>query len=101
MEDGEVEEGGGMKRIHLIISGDIQGVGFRAWVRDKARELGIVGWVKNREDGSVEVAAEGEKKELEKLIMDCHDGPDVAMAENVDVSWEETTNDFVSFEIVY
>lgn len=89
------------ERVHLIISGDVEGVGFRAWVRGKARDLGLVGWVKNREDGSVEVVAEGEKKELEKLIMDCHDGPNIAMVERVDVTWEEPMDEFVEFEVVY
>lgn len=101
MEDGEAQEGGGVKRIHLIISGDVQGVGFRAFVCEQAKRLGITGWVKNREDGAVEVVAEGEKKELEKLIMDCHDGPDIAMVEMVDVTWEEPTDEFVGFEVVY
>lgn len=97
----EAQEGGGVKRINVIISGDVQGVGFRAWARGVARKLGLVGWVKNREEGSVEVVAEGEKKELEKLIMDCHDGPDMAMVEMVDVTWEEPTDEFVGFEVVY
>lgn len=90
-----------MKRVHLVISGDVQGIGFRAWVRRWARERDIVGWVKNREDGSLEVVAEGEKKKLEKLIMDCHDGPDIAMVESVDATWEEPTSEFVEFEVVY
>lgn len=90
-----------MKRLHLIISGDVQGVGYRAWVVDQAQDLRLVGWVKNREDGMVEVVAEGEKKELEKLIMDCHDGPDIAMVETVDATWEKSTDEFVGFEVVY
>lgn len=90
-----------MKRVHLLISGDVQGVGFRAWVRGQAQDLRLVGWVKNREEGSLEVVVEGEKKELEKLIMDCHDGPDIAMVESVDVTWEEPTDEFVGFDVVY
>lgn len=76
-------------------------MGYRAWVRKQARDFGLVGWVKNREDGAVEVVVEGEKKELEKLIMDCHDGPDIAMVETVDATWEEPTDEFVGFEVVY
>jgi len=90
-----------MNRIHLIISGDVQGVGYRAFVQRKAKELWLVGWVKNREDGSLEVVAEGEKKALEKLNMDCHDGPDIAMVEMVNVTWEEPIDEFVEFEVVY
>ncbi len=101
MENGEAQEGGGVKRIHLIISGDVQGVGFRTWILRHAQDLALTGWVKNREDGAVEVVAEGPKSDLEKLIMDCHDGPDIAMVERVDVTWEEPTDEFVEFEVVY
>lgn len=90
-----------VKRVHLIISGNVQGVGFRAWIRGVARELGLVGWVKNREDGAVEVVAEGEKKNLEELVKRCHHGPDVVWVENVEVTWEEPTDEFVEFEVVY
>ena len=52
-----------MKRIHLIISGDVQGVGYRAWTKRQAKDLGIVGWVKNREDKAVELVGEGEEQD--------------------------------------
>lgn len=90
-----------MKRVHLIISGDVQGVGFRAWVRGQAKELNLMGWVKNREDGAVEIAAEGKKEDLEVLIKHCKKGPDVAWVEHVDVSWKKASYEFVSFEVVY
>lgn len=90
-----------MRRVHLIISGDVQGVGFRAWVRGKARELGLVGWVKNREDGAVELVAEGPKEALEKLVQACRRGPDVAWVEKVDTTWGEATNEGVGFAVVY
>lgn len=90
-----------MKRVHLTISGDVQGVGYRAWARKQAREMGLVGWVKNREDGAVEVVAEGEKHKLEILMKECHDGPEVAFVEKVQVEWEKATGEFVGFEVVY
>ncbi|MBI4066545.1 acylphosphatase [Candidatus Gottesmanbacteria bacterium] len=90
-----------MKHLHLIISGDVQGVGFRAWVVDQAQDLGCVGWVKNRDDGAVEVAAEGEHANLEELIKRCNHGPEVAWVKKVDVMWEESTGEFVGFEVVY
>lgn len=90
-----------MQRIRILISGDVQGVGFRAWVRGMARELGLVGWVKNRGDGAVEVVAEGTKKDLEELIKQCQHGPEVAWVENVDVTWSKGTGEFVGFEVVY
>lgn len=90
-----------MRRVHLIISGDVQGVGFRAWVRGQAQDLRLVGWVKNRDDGGVEVVAEGPKENLEELMNECHHGPDVAWITKVEVTWEEATNKFISFDVVY
>lgn len=89
------------QRVHLVISGDVQGVGYRTWARKQARDLGLVGWVKNREDGTVEVVAEGEKKDLEEFIKQCQHGPDVAWVENLEVIWEKSTGEFVEFEVVY
>lgn len=90
-----------MKRVHLFISGDVQGVGFRAWVVRQAKELGLTGWVKNREDGAVEVIAEGLKHDLEEFIKRCHDGPELSWVESIDTQWQEATGEFVHFAIVY
>ncbi len=90
-----------MKRVRLIISGDVQGVGFRAWVLRQARELELVGWVKNRKDGAVEVVAEGSKEDLEELVKSCNHGPDVAWVEKVDIQWTEATGEFMGFVVVY
>lgn len=90
-----------MKRVHLLISGDVQGVGYRTWARKQARDLGLVGWVKNREDGTVEVVAEGAKKELEELANRCKRGPDFAWVEKMEAVWEKSTDEFVGFEVVY
>lgn len=101
MEDGEIEEGGGVKRVHLIISGDVQGVGFRAFVREKAKSAGLVGWVKNREDGAVEVVAGGPRKDLEIFLKACHRGPEVSSVEKVEAVWEKSRDEFVGFAVVY
>lgn len=92
-----------MKRIHLIISGDVQGVGFRAFVLRRAQDLRCVGWVRNREDGAVEVVAEGPQEKLEELIDACLAKRDPASqgVKHVDVVWKKATGEFVSFEIVY
>lgn len=89
------------QRVHLVISGDVQGVGYRMWVRGAARKLGLIGWVKNREDGTVEVVAEGAKKGLEEFADRCKRGPDVAWVEKMEAVWEKTTGEFVGFEVVY
>ncbi|OGG24004.1 hypothetical protein A3A79_02295 [Candidatus Gottesmanbacteria bacterium RIFCSPLOWO2_01_FULL_43_11b] len=90
-----------MKRAHLIISGDVQGVGFRAWIVRQAKEFSLTGWVKNREDGAVELVAEGVRQSLEELIKRCQHGPEVSWVEKVDVAWKEASNEFVSFDVVY
>ena len=90
-----------MKRVHLIVSGDVQGVGFRAWAKRQAVDLGLTGWVKNREDEAVELVAEGSKVELQELIKRCKRGPDIAWVKNIDVQWSEETREFVTFSVLY
>lgn len=88
-----------MKRIHLIISGDVQGVGFRSWVREEARKFGLTGWVKNREDRTVELVVEGEESVLRELIELCRRGPEVAWITGVQVKREEASGEFINFEV--
>ena len=57
-----------VQRVNLVVTGAVQGVGFRYYARDEAKKLGLTGWVRNREDGKVEIAAEGEHNALEELI---------------------------------
>lgn len=90
-----------MDRVYLKISGRVQGVFFRANTQAKAVELGITGWVRNSEDGSVEVTAEGEKNILEKLISWCQVGPPAGKVTKVEVVWEKATGEFKSFSIRY
>lgn len=90
-----------MKRVHLIISGDVQGVGYRAWVLRYAKGKGLTGWVKNREDGAVEVVAEGSKNALEELISYCEKGPEVAWVERVTSTWGVATGEFGGFNVIY
>lgn len=88
-----------MVRVHLIISGDVQGMGFRAWARSQAQQLGLTGWVKNRDDGSVEIVAEGAK--VEEFIKRCQKGSEVAWVDKVNVEWQQATGEFMRFEVVY
>ncbi len=89
-----------MKRVHLIISGDVQGVGFRAWARGLAQGK-LVGWIKNTEDGPVEIVVEGSRRTLEDFIAACQHGPEVAWVEKVDVEWLPASGEFVNFSVVY
>lgn len=88
-------------RAHIFVSGRVQGVFFRSNTRKKARGLGINGFVKNLEDGRVEIVAEGEKEKLEQLINWANTGSPAARVRNVEVNWKEYTGKFDSFEIKY
>lgn len=90
-----------MQRVHLKISGRVQGVFFRANTQKEAIKLGLKGWVRNTENGGVETVAQGTKEKLEAFIAWCHKGPPRAIVDNIDVSWEETEETFGSFGIRY
>lgn len=87
-------------RAHVFISGRVQGVFFRKWVKEKAEELGLTGWVKNLEDGRVEIVAEGEKENLTKFIELIKKGPRLAKVDHLDVSWEDATGEFDNFKVL-
>src|SRR3989344_5559541 len=86
-------------RAHLKIIGQVQGVFFRRSAKIEADKLGIVGWVKNSDDGSVEVMAQGEKGDTNRFIKWCKKGPPFAKIEKVDVHWEKELHDFDDFSI--
>ena len=87
-----------MKCIHLIVSGRVQGVFFRANVRNKANELGLKGYAKNLENGDVEVVAEGNEEKIKELIDFIKNGPGIASVTGVQVKHKEPEN-FKNFEI--
>lgn len=88
----------GFKRVNAFYSGRVQGVGFRFTAEAVARDLGIVGWVKNLRDGRVEVLAEGEeatlKEFLEKIAREMS-----SYIRHAEVSWEPATGEFNDFGI--
>lgn len=88
-------------RLHVYISGHVQGVFFRDWTRRNAQELGLKGWVKNLPDRRIEAVFEGPKAKLEEMLRRCLDGPGAAKVEHVDVIWEKATDEFKTFEIIY
>ena len=90
---------GESSRLHATIEGRVQGVGFRAFVIDRATALGLTGWVRNRWDRSVEVVAEGERAGLEKLLLALRRGPAAASVLRVDQDWEEPTGEFSRFGV--
>jgi acylphosphatase len=74
-----------MRRIRAIVSGRVQGVSYRASTVTEARRLGLVGWVKNRDDRSIEPEAEGEADMVAALLQWCHQGPPGAIVGRVAV----------------
>lgn len=87
------------ERIHLLIQGRVQGVGYRWSARWKARELGLAGWVRNRPGAGVELVAEGPADVLDALIAWCRSGPPLARVREVQIAREAARGDFSSFEI--
>ena len=88
-------------RVHVVVSGRVQGVAFRAYTVDEARALGVHGWVRNLPDGRVEAEAEGERSSLEGLVAFCRRGPPAARVEGVEVRWSEHRGDLPRFEQRY
>jgi acylphosphatase len=81
--------------------GIVQGVFFRHNTRQRAQALGLKGWVRNVEDGSVEALFEGPKDKIEEIIKWCHKGPPGAVVERVEVQWEPYVGEFDDFRIRY
>ena len=75
-------------RARVVIHGRVQGVFFRAETRDRARSLGLDGWVRNTGDGSVEAVFEGDRDRIESMLVWCRRGPSLAQVDTVDVDWE-------------
>ena len=87
-----------MKQVHLLISGFVQGVGYREFVKREAEKLGIVGWVRSLHDNRVEVLAQGSENDLNKLIKICEKGLFLADVKNIAIEWQEPQEQFESFE---
>lgn len=88
-----------MKKIHLTISGKVQGVFFRHNTHKVGHKLGLTGFVRNLPNGNVEIIAEGDEEKLEQLIQYCKIGPRWANVENVEVKYEDSKNEFDSFSV--
>ena len=81
------------RRVHLVITGRVQGVFFRAACAREASVSGLDGWVRNRYDGSVEATFEGDPDAVQRLIRWCHEGPPGATVVDVDVREEVPTGE--------
>jgi len=90
-----------MERLHAVVRGDVQGVGFRYFVQREARQLGLHGWVRNNDDGTVELVAEGPREALEELKRLAQEGPRSARVERVDAQWSNATGKLQAFDLAW
>ncbi len=88
-------------RMHLVIEGRVQGVWFRDSTLREAVSLGVFGWVRNRQDGTVEVLAEGPENKVNELVSWCHHGPSMAKVQRVHETIEAWRDEYKSFDIIY
>jgi acylphosphatase len=88
-------------RLHVYVSGRVQGVFFRSSTETVARQLGLTGWVRNLRDGRVEAVFEGERQVLGEMLAWCHEGPEGAVVNEVEEIWENHSGEFHGFDIRY
>lgn len=90
-----------MKTIHVIITGDVQGVGFRYYTRKEAVRLGLVGWVKNRVDGRVEALLQGDDEQLKAMLNWLKSGSPMARVDSIDQKLQPEDRNLISFDIEF
>jgi acylphosphatase len=89
------------ERLHAVVRGNVQGVGFRYYTQEAASSLGLTGWVRNLRDGAVEVTAEGPRAALERLLEFLHRGPAAARVSEVSSDWSPASDEFGLFDITW
>ena len=87
------------ERLHAVVSGEVQGVGFRFFLIRHAEALGLRGWVRNRDDGAVELVAEGSRLDLEQLLFFAREGPRMARVTQVTADWSAAAGGLEPFDI--
>lgn len=89
------------KRIHVIVSGRVQGVCFRAFTKRQAVSLGLKGWVRNLTSGDVEAVFEGDEDLIQAMLAWCRKGPPLAKVTSIDAREEPVSGTFTNFQIRY
>lgn len=90
-----------IRRVHVFVSGRVQGVFFRAETQHQALKLGLAGWVRNREDRRVEAVFEGEEKAIGEMVEWCRRGPALSRVTGVEIREEPPGGDLSDFRIRY
>jgi len=96
-----VDDTDDLRRVHLWISGRVQGVFYRATTRDEARARELTGWVRNASDGRVEAEVQGAPEAVEQLIRECRSGPPAAQVDEVEVDEISVMPDERSFDLAH
>ena len=90
---------GDLAAFRAVAQGRVQGVYYRAFTSKNATRLGLKGYVRNLPDNSVEIYAEGERSQLEKLLEKIREGPPAARVNNLSLTWSEYTGNYHDFEV--
>ncbi len=100
-QGGGITQMGDKVRAHVIVSGRVQGVFFRAETRRATQDNDVFGWVRNTDDGKVEAVFEGDEADVKAMTEWCREGSSHSKVKDVDVEWETYSGDFSGFEITY
>jgi acylphosphatase len=89
------------RRAHVFVSGRVQGVYYRSYAMDAARELNLTGWVRNIRGGRVEMVLEGEEEAVQEMLEWCWRGSPSSRVSNVEAEWDEPTGEYDDFTVTY
>lgn len=89
-----------LKRVHIFVSGFVQGVFYRENTRKRAKRLGLTGWVRNLNDGRVEAVFEGKEEKINEIINWMKKGTVLARVKDVEIYREEYKNEFSNFQVI-
>jgi acylphosphatase len=90
-----------MKAVSIIVTGDVQGVGFRHYTYKLASELGLKGYVRNMPGNKVEIVAEGTENAITELVEFCKKGPSSGYVNDIKINYSKPSNNYVDFRIEY
>ena len=88
-------------RAHVVVTGRVQGVFFRMETKHAAERTGVSGWVRNKNDGTVEAVFEGDEDRVDSVVEWCREGPPYARVIKVDVNRQAYQGEFEGFKITY
>ncbi len=88
-----------LQRVHIVVKGRVQGVGFRAHVQYSARQIGVTGWVRNVGYDTVEATGEGEREKLDRFVQAVKTGPVGSSVDESEVEWQNATGEWSDFQM--